>query len=1200
MEDVNILLKDLTNYDPHFRQNAVRFLSNLFLEDAKRNALKDDDKTKIVTGLLSRLDVKEDSLEVKGCTVKHFGLISKHLKENEIIQIFSKIIKYITEPKAVGKDIYVTCIKAILKEMSGSSCYTVGKVIIPEILKGIISGHSEIEELCFDTFTDYLSTFNYVLIKESESVISNKDVIFSNAIEKLGKEESLTNRISAFLGNFSTILNKNQMSLLLEKLLNKITNSRDISHKISLVNVLNSVSKNTAQRHADYLKPILAMVFEFCSRGYLEGQMSETDNYDLNNDLVQNGLALIETYILKLSNLMKGRTEEIVKNVLELIEFDPNFVYSEEEQEEVANDWAYEGYEGYEAFVFGDDSSWKVRRAAVRVISAFVKSRVEISRNLLELIIESLVFNSREHEEMTKLDILSCLSSFLRNLVIEEETSLQREDSLGLLKQKSVTDFIPRIISQLVERIIKELKGKSSKVKSAVLQLLSSLALVDPNDLFLRVKELHPLLQNSMQENLDILTIFVFFTRLLKSLKDLPGENSLLDDFLSWLSLGIKSDYFKINIESVNMSYHLVRLYCENNSSVNYISKIEIILNEIMPKFKSNDVDGELKSALISTFGNIIIYAGDSLSCLKDIFDILLDKTKNENLRPLVFTTIIKIIKTNKNIDFSPYLTIFIPLILDLLPKHVLHLQYQTLEFLLTILNRCPTAISGYENKMTETLLNMENEDSLLSLIYDILHSMTLHFKLKESLLIKTLQESLKVLENTNLTFGTLNSVFKYFNNVCNLVSPDQVKKFSQIDLNKMDHNKAKSLSIIGRTTGLGEEIISVCVENLSQNKNSSSLKKRNAMILLGEAVIFGDANIDYTGLLLKLQNMLISADEDVKHDLAVCIGKVAAREQKHFISKLSFGGIDILAYTFISIREFLHIFFSDEKTFVIDSQYAGILFDFLLDNSNNDDEKLRLICGENLGMLSLLNEQLLNNYISAFSTKIPSMRATLYYGLKYVFNSKREVLNNKILETLLNLLVQGLSDSDLLVKQGAFNSLINFAHNFGFKVKALYSDIFFAFKREYLINPELISTLDIGGIVIRNDKGLPIRKAIYSTIKIFLDCIPEKINVTETLQICLYGIEDHDDIQALCHGCLLKISHLAPEAFISILDVLLDSCKKKLDAYKGITKGKADEKKIADLIVNTNRLFTELKKVQEIEENPKFIDMTNELAKFI
>lgn len=66
MEDLNKQLKDLTNYDPHFRQNAVRSLSQKYLDNNIRNSLSEDDKTKIVNGLLSRLETSEDSLEVKG------------------------------------------------------------------------------------------------------------------------------------------------------------------------------------------------------------------------------------------------------------------------------------------------------------------------------------------------------------------------------------------------------------------------------------------------------------------------------------------------------------------------------------------------------------------------------------------------------------------------------------------------------------------------------------------------------------------------------------------------------------------------------------------------------------------------------------------------------------------------------------------------------------------------------------------------------------------------------------------------------------------------------------------------------------------------------------------------------------------------------------------------------------------------------
>ena len=100
------------------------------------------------------------------------------------------------------------------------------------------------------------------------------------------------------------------------------------------------------------------------------------------------------------------------------------------------------------------------------------------------------------------------------------------------------------------------------------------------------------------------------------------------------------------------------------------------------------------------------------------------------------------------------------------------------------------------------------------------------------------------------------------------------------------------------------------------------------------------------------------------------------------------------------------------------------------------------------------------------------------------------------------------MNDSDLNAKQNAFNSLINFAHNYGHMVRARYADISVVFKKDHIINPDLISIVDMGaGMKIKNDKGLPIRKAIYFTIKQFLDNIPEKINITETLQMCLYGL---------------------------------------------------------------------------------------------
>lgn len=83
-----------------------------------------------------------------------------------------------------------------------------------------------------------------------------------------------------------------------------------------------------------------------------------------------------------------------------------------------------------------------------------------------------------------------------------------------------------------------------------------------------------------------------------------------------------------------------------------------------------------------------------------------------------------------------------------------------------------------------------------------------------------------------------------------------------------------------------------------------------------------------------------------------------------------------------------------------------------------------------------------------------------------------------------------------------------------------------------------------------------------------------------------------------MAHSCLLKITQIAPEAFIAVTDSLIDNFKLKLEKLKKVQGPdvKVDAKKIYDLSFSTKRLLNELKKVPEIEENPKFVDLDNEI----
>ena len=72
----------------------------------------------------------------------------------------------------------------------------------------------------------------------------------------------------------------------------------------------------------------------------------------------------------------------------------------------------------------------------------------------------------------------------------------------GLFKQKSmVKDIIPDIIEPVIQSISKELKLKNEKIKGNILQLLSTLGLVAPNETVLFLGGLVSDIQTSLKEN---------------------------------------------------------------------------------------------------------------------------------------------------------------------------------------------------------------------------------------------------------------------------------------------------------------------------------------------------------------------------------------------------------------------------------------------------------------------------------------------------------------------------------------------------------------------------------------------------------------------------------------------------------------------------------------------------------------------------
>ena len=1182
MDSISKLNQDVKHYDPHVRQNAVIGFGRYFEDDNARNSLKDEEKANIVATLLTCLEPKEKSIEVKGRTVRIFSQIAKYLKEAEIIQIFSRIINYLSNESAEGKDIYVTCIKTIFNYCPASSCYMIGKVIVPVLTKGIESKNKEIIQLCLDAFTDYIRTFDYVLIKENTSVIPNKDKIINTVVKYVTNDDiTLQTNANHFIGEISVLLNKKQIDYLSNTLYDLFKKVNRINEKIAIFNTLSSIAKSSANKQVEFIDKILPIILQYTSLDFLDKDPSD---YDEKNDLTESALNLLETYINNILLSLEKNSKTIIENSLKLIEFDPNYSYENAEMD--IDEGNYDEYEDYEQADFAnmDDSSWKVRRSACHILHSFQKSGHQFTDEHRELIIKKLVECLREHDENTKIDIILCLVSFLSIMISfdENETGLKLKKKVSSLGD----DFIQSIVNQLLESIKKDLKSNNQKIIENILKLLPSVASVGASEVIADFDSFKDIINTKIfVNNTNIMTFFDFLSQLFISNKESEDYVGIFDNLINYIEKGITNDFYKINISAIDASVNLIPILAKDKA--NNKKYILELYNKIFPKFKKDDIDPELKSSLINIMSQIIIDCGDILDekTLTTLFSIYLEKTHNDIIKPKILSMLNKIIDSPNKLPLEKPISQFKKMLIDILKSSPLHIQFSALGLLETIYKKYPNSFKGDEKLFVDCLLNMKSEENLISAIYNVLKQMK--NILSPTLLEYILKTTADKTNSLQISGNQLDSLFEFTKLSCTQVQPKQLQLIInnyKKDLKVLKPNALYFISIIACACDEENNFIKIALDTLLSSKDEQVIK--NALILIGD--ICENSKNKHNELIQILESKLETFKDEHQNLINVAIGKIGLNDPSAFIQKIINSTPSISIFT--SLKQFLTLI-SEKKINLSDKDYET-LFVYLNNDKLFDNNELSNICGECLGLIAEHNEKYIPLFIKGLNGNLNSKKV-FSYGIKFILGKKNEI-SKQSLELLIPKLIEGLNDDDLTVKENSFNSLLMAAHNYSEDIRHKYNELMENFKIYHKVNKDWIQIADFGaGMKIINDKGIGIRKAVFATIKIFVDNFGSKINVSETIQILINGLTDNEDIQTTVFGCIIKVAHMFKSAFVSHVDNLCDTLKGVFD------KIKSDETK-KDFCDNVKRLFDELKDEHDISENPKFVNLNEEISKVI
>ena len=703
LEPISKLQKDLENPDPHFRQNAVIGLGKYFENEEARNKLKEEEKTKIVNHLLKCLKPEETSMEVKTRTVKIFKEISIHLKDAEIIQIFSNIINYITDPKSEGKDIFVNCIKTILENVPGSFYETIGKIIVPTLTKGLDSTDPEILILCLDTFNDYIKKFDYELIKRKYKAFKiEEEKIVKVALENINSTNDLLKANSIeIMGTVGVLLYKKQISKTTQKLIDLIKRSITITEKKNYILALKSLGHTLSRSQGQMVPDIISLLISFLGKDFLE---SEGD-YDEKNALVEATLNCIEIYLSTSISLLKEQIPIIINDSTELLTYDPGNTNNGENVE-------IEGYEGYEDVDFDanlDDTAWKVRRAASRILRNILASGFKFEVEIKEKIIMALIQSFGEQEENTKLEINLCLKQYLDSLVHAKQTP----EKLVFMKVQSiiVNEFIPKVAKDLIDKILKDLKGNySDNIKSSTLTILPSMAIVCSDNIIANFELLKEGIDMTcFKSNENTIILMEFLLSLFLADDDDNDYKGIYIYIIDYLKKGIANTYYKVSTEAIKASGHLFNiLSTDEEINKNFIMSL---YNDILPKFKAQDIDPEIKVATSNAIADFIEYCGKLLSEneIRELFKIYISKTSNDLIKPEILRILNDILsKDIREINFDGAISELQTPLLNLLENASQQIQIKILILFDTIFKRYPNALKNSSASIVDKLLNIK------------------------------------------------------------------------------------------------------------------------------------------------------------------------------------------------------------------------------------------------------------------------------------------------------------------------------------------------------------------------------------------------------------------------------------------------------------------------------------------------------------
>ena len=412
------------------------------------------------------------------------------------MEICDKLCTFILDPKKDDiRDVYSIGLKTLVMDVPESSGQEVAQRLMGRLLTGVSGDSVQIKTESLECLSDLLKRFGSEVASDHQSItIILLDQLLGTCSPST---KTLQKKIITCLGAVAIVLSENLLNILVKKLLESVS---EASGEIvrTLVQTIGYVSRCVGFRIGRHLQAIVPLFFKFL--GNPDDEELQTDAHSELREICLQGF---ESFVLRCPQEIAPHLTSLVEVSVLFMKYDPNYCGNEHDEEDVEDEeeeFSDDDYDEDGMDDEDDDTSWKVRRAAVKVLTAVIASRPELLCEIYLRHAEEIIGRFREREENVRLDVIECFTCLVRTtaLTLSVKSHSLHQGPMGnigsstlfinlgasspIMKDQSISPegLLRSKLPLVMTAALKQLDGKNEKSRTAVLLLLKQLCAVLP------------------------------------------------------------------------------------------------------------------------------------------------------------------------------------------------------------------------------------------------------------------------------------------------------------------------------------------------------------------------------------------------------------------------------------------------------------------------------------------------------------------------------------------------------------------------------------------------------------------------------------------------------------------------------------------------------------------------------------------------